>query len=148
MIERRLRVLVVGHSASVRQRLRPKLERAGCALCAEAGNSAEAAAAARRERPDVCVVDISNSADGLATVTDISARTHAPVVVLGPEPSDDDLRDSLAAGASGYVRWGTPPSGLRSALRDLMDGRSAFPRRMDGLLVAAWHEPVSARRPR
>jgi DNA-binding NarL/FixJ family response regulator len=148
MIARRLRVLVVGSSAFVRQRLSAKLEQAGCALCAEAGNTAEAVVSARRERPDVYVVDVAHSGDGLATVTAISGRTHAPVVVLGPEPSDDDLRDSLAAGASGYVRWETPPSGLGSALRDLMDGRSAFPRRMDTLLVAAWQEPASPRRPR
>jgi DNA-binding NarL/FixJ family response regulator len=146
MTARPVRVLVVGPHPLARRRLRPQLEEAGCTLCAEARDPAEAVAAALREHPDVCVVDVADADDGLATVTAISCHTHASVVVLGPEPSDDDLLASLAAGASGYVRSGTHPSGVRSALRDLMAGGSAFPRRMDTLLVAALHDPPAGRR--
>ena len=126
MTARPVRVLVVGPHSLARRRLRAQFEQAGCTLCAEARDPAEAVAAALREHPDVCVVDVADADDVLATVTAISCRTHASVVVHGPDPSDDDLLASLAAGASGYVRSGTHPagSGPRFAISWAADRRS------------------------
>ena len=90
------------------------------------------------EQPDVCIVDARMEPDPLQTVTAIATEmTDVPVVILGTNPSDQDLLDALTAGASGYLSAHTPHARLEPTLRDVANGRSAFPRRLDGLLMAA-----------
>jgi DNA-binding NarL/FixJ family response regulator len=64
--------------------------------------------------------------------------------MLGRDPSDQDMLDAIAAGASGFLPEDLPPARLKPALRDVSTGRSAFPRRLGALLVAALRDKAAA----
>ena len=121
-----------------------KLEGAGIDVCANVETSATAVSAALSQHPDVCVVDAALGDDALTTVAMITRRAgDSPVVMLGEDPSDADMLDAIAAGASGFLPEDLPPARLKPALRDVSTGSSAFPRRLGAALVAALRDTAT-----
>jgi len=110
-----IRVLLADDQALLRSAFRvlvdsePDMEVVG-----EASDGAEAVRLTKEERADVVLMDIRMpGTDGLAATRMISADPsleHVRVVILTTFRGDANARDSMAAGAAGYL--------LKSALRD------------------------------
>jgi DNA-binding NarL/FixJ family response regulator len=127
--------------ASVRQ----ALEKHGFVVCVEAANAADSVAAAERERPDICVLDVHMPGDGIVAAAEIAARfPEIAVVMLTVSDSDDHLFAALRAGAQGYLLKDMDPDRLPLALEGVLAGEAALPR----ALVARVLDEFRARRRR
>ena len=131
-------ILVADDHPLVRLSVREDLERGGFLVCAEAGTAREAIDAAVREDPDVCLLDISMPGGGLLAAAQILARLpKTKVVMLTASTSEEDFIEAVRAGASGYLLKDDDPARLEFALRDVLSGVPAFPRRLTRPLVDA-----------
>jgi DNA-binding NarL/FixJ family response regulator len=123
-----VRVLIADDHPPTRAGVRASLEGKGFAIVAESGDAATAMEDARRERPDVCLLDINMPGNGIAAAAKITAELpDVAVVMLTVSRSDDDLFDALRAGALGYLLKDTNPDRLPDALRGVLAGEAAMP---------------------
>jgi len=146
----RCRVLVAD-SAPTRLGVRMALE--GVAdVCAEAANLDDAVQAARRVRPDVCLVGQLLPGGGIETVRRLTEVVpDVAVVLLACGEDTNDLLAALRAGALGYVPAEVDARQLRrvvsavhaheasvprSMVRDLVDELRSSERSADGRLTA------------
>ena len=128
------RVLVAGDNEALRTGLRLAL--AGDAACSEAELGEPAAAAAERERPQVCFVDCDGDGRGLRTVHEVVVRSPATaVVVLSSRLGEDEFLAAMRAGASGYLPRRIEPGRLPHVVRGLLRGEPAVPRHYVSRLV-------------
>jgi len=67
------------------------------------------------------------------------------VVVLTVSTSDEDMFDSLAAGAAGFVPKETSADRLPAVLRGVLAGEAALPRRMTAKLIEEFRRRRSPR---
>jgi DNA-binding NarL/FixJ family response regulator len=91
----------------------------------EAGDGAEAVAAARRLRPDVTLMDIRMPRlDGIAATRRLAAEDPlvTRVVVLTTFDVDEHVYEALRAGASGFLLKNAPPEELVAAIRQVAAG--------------------------
>lgn len=140
------RVLIADDHAATRAGVRAALERGGCRVCAEAANAPDAISAARRERPDVSIIDLDMPGDGLRAVAEIFAeRPEAPVLVLTVSADTDDFLDALRAGASGYLLKDMDPAQLSKAVRAALEGEATLPRHLATRLVEEFRRRGSSR---
>jgi two-component system response regulator DesR len=124
-----LRVLIADHETT-RRGIRMALEGA-VEVCAEAGGVEQAIRAAKREQPDLCLVDYTLGGDGIAAVRGICrAAPHAAVVVLGGDPDPDLLLDCVRAGAIGYVPGPLDAKQLRLVVHAIDANEAVVPRSM------------------
>jgi DNA-binding NarL/FixJ family response regulator len=131
-----LRVLVADDHPPTRAGVRLALVDQGFTVCAEAADADGAVAAALREAPDVCLLDIRMPGGGIAAAAEIAARLPETVIVMLTVSRDDaDLFDALRAGASGYLLKDIDPARLPIALRGVMAGEVALPRQLVARLV-------------
>jgi DNA-binding NarL/FixJ family response regulator len=131
-----IRVLVVDDHVIVRQGIRQVLlSTEGFAVVGEAGNASDALSLAKREHPDVVLLDITLPGDsGLATVAPLRAEVPgARVLILSVHDDAEYVLESVRAGAHGYLRKDTTPADLRAAIRAVHGG-------------GEWFSPVVARR--
>jgi DNA-binding NarL/FixJ family response regulator len=92
--------------------------------------------AARRERPDICVLDADMPGDPVqATATITRELPQTAVVILAAQRGDSDMLDAVRAGAAGYLYKDMDPERLRFALRGVMDGEAALPRKLVARLM-------------
>jgi DNA-binding NarL/FixJ family response regulator len=76
---RPLRVLIADDHAPSRENIRRVLERnERFSVCASVADAAEAIQAAVRERPDVCLLDVRMSGNGLSAAWEIAVLAFAP----------------------------------------------------------------------
>ncbi len=143
-----IRVLLADDHPATRSRIRAAVERdARFTVVAEVGDSPAAVAAALRERPDICLLDIRMSGSGIAATREITARLPgAKVVIITASLDDDDLFNALRAGAAGYLLKGMDPVRLPHALKDVLEGGSAIPRPLVARLVAEFRDHGPRRR--
>jgi DNA-binding NarL/FixJ family response regulator len=128
-IDTHVRVLVADDHPALRASVRAVLERGGFRVCAEASTGPEAVAAALREHPDICLLDIDMPGSGIAAAEDITSRLPEVAVVMLTVSSDDgDLFDALRAGARGYLLKDIDPERLQHALLGVLEGEAALPR--------------------
>lgn len=127
-------VLVADDHARTRAMVRNALERTGdFRVCAEAPDAPTAVDAAKREQPDVCLLDINMPGSGIAAAGQItSALPATAVVMLTVSRQDEDLFDALRAGASGYLLKGLDEDAIGDSLRRVLEGEAMLP----GSLVA------------
>ncbi len=126
---RGLRVLIADDHVPTRAHVGRVLERAGFHVCAEAGSAGSAVEAAVRERPDICLLDVHMPGSGITAAAEISARVAETVVVmLTVSHEDDDVTDSLRAGARGYLLKDMDPAQMLAALSSVMRGERVIPR--------------------
>lgn len=113
----------------LRASVRRALEQHGFEVCFEAANAADSVAAAERERPDVCVLDVHMPGNGIAAAAQIAALLpETAIVMLTVSDSDEDLFDALRAGAQGYLLKDIDPARLPLALEGVLAGEAALPR--------------------
>jgi DNA-binding NarL/FixJ family response regulator len=142
-----IRVLVADDHPPTRAGVRIALERDNFVVCAEVADAAAAIDAALRERPDVCLLDIHMPGDGIDAAEAIARELpETAVVMLTVSRTDSDLFRALRAGASGYLLKDVDPARLPLALRGVLDGEAALPRRLVALLIEEFRERRRRRR--
>jgi DNA-binding NarL/FixJ family response regulator len=128
--------LIADDHPLVRFGVRRALESGGFSVCAEAIDAEEAIYAAVRERPDVCLLDISMPGSGISAAEAIAAEVpECAIVMLTVSRSDTDLFAALRAGASGYLLKDIDPDRLPHALRGVLEGEAALPRDLAAMLI-------------
>jgi two-component system nitrate/nitrite response regulator NarL len=136
-IRARPRVVIADQHAPTRLAARLALERDGFVVSAEEKTASAAIAAALRDRPDLCLLDIHIAGGGIEATEAIHSqlpRTH--VVLLVRSRDDDHLFAALDAGASGYLLKDASPARLGAALRGVLRGEAALPRELTGRLIS------------
>lgn len=135
------RVLIADDHAATRAGVRGVLERHGFEVCAEAEDAPGAVAAALRERPDVCLLDIRMPGNGIAAAAEIaSAAPESAIVMLTVSRDDDDLFSALRVGAAGYLLKDTPAERLATSLEAVLDGEASLPGTLVARLVEEFRE--------
>ena len=124
-----IRVMLVDDQAMVRAGFRMILETEDdISVVGEAANGAESLAVARRERPDVVLMDVQMPVmDGIEAtrrlLTD-PALTQTRVMILTTFERDEYVFEALRAGASGFLLKNAPPEDLIDAIRIIADGQA------------------------
>jgi DNA-binding NarL/FixJ family response regulator len=141
-----VRVVVADDQAGVRGQIRRALEAGGCTICGECATAAEAVALTFEHKPDIALLDIHMPGSGIWAAQQISDRQpRTAVVMLTHSTTDDDLFDSLRAGAAGYLVKGTDPAELPDALRAVLAGEAAIPASLVTRILAEFRGPSRPR---
>ncbi len=141
------RVVIADDHAPTRSGVRTALEHGGFEVVGEARDATAAVEIARRERPDVCLLDIHMPGSGIAAATRITDELpETAVVMLTVSRNDDDLFEALRAGASGYLLKDTNPARLPHALRGVLSGEAALPRTLVARLIDEFRDRGRYRR--
>jgi two-component system, NarL family, nitrate/nitrite response regulator NarL len=105
-------------------------------VSSEADTGPAAVAAAVRDRPDICLLDVHMPGGGIQAATAIHAQLpRTRIVMLTASGNEEDLFAALLAGASGYLLKGMDPARLGPALRDVLGGAAALPRGLTARLI-------------
>jgi DNA-binding NarL/FixJ family response regulator len=118
-------VLIADDQALVRAGFRKLLEaEPGLRVVAEASDGVEAVELARRQQPDIVLMDIRMPRlDGLeATRRLLKGPTRTRVVMLTTFDLDEYVFDALTAGASGFLLKDAPPEQLIAAIQVVAGG--------------------------
>jgi DNA-binding NarL/FixJ family response regulator len=144
-----LRLLIVDDQALVRAGFRKLLESEdGLEVVGEAGDGAEAVAAARRLAPDVVLMDIRMPrVDGIEATRQVAAGGggRPAVLILTTYDLDEYVFEALRAGASGFLLKDAPPDDLVAAVRTVARGDALLAPSVTRRLIA---EFTSRKRPR
>jgi DNA-binding NarL/FixJ family response regulator len=120
------RVLIADDQALVRTGFRMILRDAGIPVVAEAGDGAQAVAAALEHHPDVVLMDIRMpEMDGLEATRRILAEppgADCRIIMLTTFDLDQYVYGALAAGASGFLLKHVSPEYLTAAIRMVRSG--------------------------
>jgi DNA-binding NarL/FixJ family response regulator len=139
-----IRVVLADDHAHVRSQVREALEAGGCVVLADGATADDAVLLAREHRPDVALLDIHMPGNGIHAARRITREVPGTVVVmLTQSEEDEDLFDSLRAGASGYLLKSGDPRSLPNALRAVLAGEAALPRALVGRVVDEFRRPRS-----
>ncbi|MBT2901484.1 response regulator transcription factor [Streptomyces sp. McG3] len=141
------RVLVADDQAMVRGSFRVLVDHTpGLTAVGEAADGAEAVELARREQPDVVLMDIRMPGlDGIEATRRIcadSATSGVRVLILTTFDLDEYVYAALRAGAAGFLLKDTPPSEVLSAISVIAAGDSLLAPSVTRRLIAEF-----ARRP-
>ena len=150
-------VVLADDHPPIRLGVRMALLRGGFRVLAEAADGDGAVEAVLRERPDLCLLDISMPGSGgieaAARLAKLAPATA--VVMLTVSASAEDLLAALRAGARGYLPKDMSPDRLPAALRGVLKGEAALPRTFVARMLhemrelpAPGHAPVRVRRRR
>jgi DNA-binding NarL/FixJ family response regulator len=143
-----IRVLIADDHPSARAGVRDTLELDGFEVVAEAPNADEAVALAVALSPDLVLLDVHMPGSGISAAQRIVASCpEAAVVMLTVSHDDEDLFQSLRAGAAGYLLKDTDPARLGHALRGVLRGEAALPRTLVGKLVSEFQTRNRRRMP-
>ena len=124
-----IRVLVADDHPPTRAGVRASLDVEGFEVVGEASNARSAIKLAVKLRPDVCLLDIHMPGGGIFAAGEISrSLPDCAVVMLTYSRDDDDLFDSLRAGARGYLLKDMDPDRIGPALLGVLAGEAALPR--------------------
>lgn len=130
-----VRVVIADDHALLRDSFRVLIDStAGFAVVGEAGNGLEAVEVARRERPDVVLMDVRMpELDGIEATRRICADPQLAdtvrVLMLTTFDLDNYVYSALRSGASGFLLKDTPTADLLNAIEVVAAG--------DGLLAPA-----------
>ena len=123
------RVLVADDEEDIRLLVTLAVRKAGCTVVASLADGAQALAAARAERPDLVVLDVSMpGATGLEVCAALRAGPDTAgcrVLLLSAGASPADVAAGLAAGADAYLPKPFTVAGLVAQVRLLTAGASA-----------------------
>lgn len=131
----RIRILIADDHPPTRAGVKVSLEEAEFEVCAEVGDAKAAVEAASSTKPDVALLDVHMPGGGINAARQIAAMGDIAVVMLTVSRNDDDLFESLRAGALGYLLKDTDPDRLAHALRGVLMGEAAMPRRLVSRLI-------------
>ncbi|RCV48178.1 response regulator [Marinitenerispora sediminis] len=142
-----IRVLVADDQALLRGSFRVLVDSApGLMAVGEAENGAAAVDLARRERPDIVLMDVRMpEMDGIEAtrrLRDAPETAGVRVLILTMFDLDDYVYAALRAGASGFLLKDTPPADLLTAIRTVAAGDALLAPSVTRRLIAEF-----ARRP-
>jgi DNA-binding NarL/FixJ family response regulator len=142
-----MRLLVADDHGIMRGGLRLLLDRQpDMEVVAEAQDGIEAVELALRERPDICILDVSMPRmTGLQATVEI--RAHAPeiaVLVLSMHDDERYLFEALQAGAAGYVLKREADHALVDAVRAVSRGEPFLTNAAERSLIREWMEDDSS----
>lgn len=137
-----IRVVIADDHARLRGQIRRALEAGGCEVVGEAASGPDAVRLTLEHAPDVVLLDIHMPGSGIRAADEISqALPGTTIVMLTQSREDEDLFDSLRAGASGYLLKETDPAGLAPALRAVLAGEAAMPPRLVARIMDEFRAP-------
>jgi DNA-binding NarL/FixJ family response regulator len=123
------RVLLADDHVVSRVGIAADLGASGYDVVAQAIDAASAIAAALREHPDVCLLDVRMPGSGIEAAREIVDKLpDTRVVMLSVSHDLDDIVDAIGAGAAGYVYKDSDTEALTRAIEDVVAGGLAFPR--------------------
>jgi DNA-binding NarL/FixJ family response regulator len=141
-------VLLADDHLGVRVGTRLALEEGGFVVCAEAADGPSAVEAARRELPDICLIDVLMPGGGIEAAAQIAAELpDVAIVMLTVSDDEEHLFDAIRAGASGYLLKDMDPDRLSAALSGVLAGEAAFPRRLVTRVIEEFSERQRRRVP-
>ena len=125
-----IRILIVDDHFMVRMGLASSLnDMDDMQVVGESGTAEDAVRSCRQLQPDVVLMDLClPDANGVSAIRRI--REEFPsirVLVLSINESEEDIYQSVAAGAMGYLPKSVDPHDLESAIRSLSVGEEYFP---------------------
>jgi DNA-binding NarL/FixJ family response regulator len=131
-----MRVLIACPDQSVRDAFLDVLRRADIGVVA-AADAAAALELARRQRPDVVLLD--DELPGIGGVADLprlaAESPDSEVVVLAARFDRGSGVRAVLAGAAGYISRGVAPEALPRIVRGVMRGEAAIPRTLAMALI-------------
>jgi DNA-binding NarL/FixJ family response regulator len=147
-----IRVLVADDQALLRGSFRVLIETTpGMTVVGEAGNGAEAVEYARREQPDVVLMDVRMpETDGIEATRQIcggSATAAVRVLILTTFDLDSYVYGALRAGASGFLLKDAPPADLLAAIRVVAAGEALLAPAVTRRLIAEFVRRAEPARP-
>lgn len=145
-----IRVVVVDDHAIVREGVRGVLDDpAAYAIVGEGASAAEAIAMSESLRPDVLILDISMpGGSGLRAVEAVLARSPATrVLMLSVHDDAEYVRESMRAGAHGYLRKDSAPADVRAAVDAVHAGDAFFSPGITSRIVEALSEGATGEEP-
>ena len=126
---KRVTVLVADDHAPTRAGVHASLDAEGFEVVGEAASARAAVTMALELKPDVCLLDIHMPGSGIAAAEEIArVLPDCAIVMLTYSRDDDDLFDSLRAGARGYLLKDMDPDRIGPALHGVLSGEAALPR--------------------
>jgi DNA-binding NarL/FixJ family response regulator len=124
------RVLLAEGDAPTRAGLRLSLSATDFEIVAEAATHAETVDAAVAQRPDVALVAADLPDGGIDTARRLGELLPGlSIIVLSPDPEGEELLAAVLAGASGYLSKDMSLERLAYAIRGVVEGEVALPRR-------------------
>lgn len=146
MTEQVIRVVMADDHTRLRAVIRQALEQGGCTVVAEGATADDAVRLTVEHRPDVVLLDIHMPGSGIHAAQEIARVVpDAAIVMLTQSADDDDLFDSLRAGASGYLLKDTDPARLADALRGVLAGEGAMSPRLVSRIMDEFRAPTKRR---
>jgi DNA-binding NarL/FixJ family response regulator len=139
-----IRVLIADDQVLVRGSFRLLVDtEPGFAVVGEAGTGAEAVEVARRERPDVVLMDVRMpDLNGIEATRQLCADDNGVegvrVLILTTFDLDEYVYAALRAGASGFLLKDTRPGDLLAAIRVVADGEALLAPSVTRRLIAAF----------
>jgi DNA-binding NarL/FixJ family response regulator len=122
-------ILLADDHAVVRAGVREALEqRAGWHVCGEAGDGRDAVRMTLDLAPDVLVLDISiPRQNGVQVARDLRRRqSRTEILMFTMHDSEQLVRETLAAGARGYVLKSAPTADLLRGVESLLNHKPYF----------------------
>ncbi len=131
-----MRVLLIDDHALFRVGLQGLLERRGIEVLM-VSDGRRGVIKALHEQPDVVLLDLRMpDMSGVEVLRELKAKAFKrPVVVLTTSEEDQDIANSLKAGASGYLLKDMDPDELVSVLSDIVKGQTVVAPRLTRLLA-------------
>jgi DNA-binding NarL/FixJ family response regulator len=124
------RILVADADEPTRVGLRAALIKGGLDIVAEARDAQEALDLAGRTEPQLCVLSSTLPGGVLGLMRTLAGRHPGTrLVLLAEQPNAEELLAAVLAGAAGYLGRDISPGRLPSALRGVLQGEVALPRR-------------------
>jgi two-component system, NarL family, nitrate/nitrite response regulator NarL len=130
------RVVIADRDIGTRTGVRVALEGEQFVISAEEDTAEGVVAAALDQPPDLCLLDADLPGGALEAAATIAANLpETRVVMMAEAARDEHVFAALDAGASGYLLKAMDPARLAPALRDVLAGGAALPRRLTGQLI-------------
>ena len=127
----RIRILIVDDHPVVRTGLASMLStHEGLEIVGSASSGVEALALLENVETDIVLMDLRMPGmSGTETIRAINARRNPPrVIVLTSFNTDEEIYQSVSAGAQGYILKNTSEAKLLRAIELVLDGERYFPR--------------------
>jgi two-component system nitrate/nitrite response regulator NarL len=130
------RVLIADDHVAARADVRLALEEDGFVVSAEEDTGPGAVAAALRDPPDVCLLEVHVPGGGIEAAAAIRERlAETEVVMLSASSNDADVFEALQAGASGYLLKHMDRARIGPTLAGVLRGEAALPRELTARLI-------------
>jgi DNA-binding NarL/FixJ family response regulator len=135
-----LRLLVADDHDVVRKGVRTLLEeQPGWEVVAEASNGREAVEKAKLVQPDVTILDLSMpELNGLEAAREILKTVSTKILILTMHDSDALIRQTLEAGARGYVLKSDAARDLVSAVDALIRNKTFFTPKVAQMVIEGY----------